>query len=323
MKKLLMAATLLLSCFAILFSQDAKSSLTLSIATDNTSYTLGDTIQVEVILENIGDKDAEISELVFEERSVVFDIAIDVADGKRKQFTYNVTKPDAYLASKVSPTRVTLRPKKSVIALFLVPTVKSGKMDIVGKFNGATPIVSSNKITVDVTPPANTTKLVAQLEIAGGEGNKDITGILQIDLLPEEAPNTVMNFVSITKSGFYDGLIFHRAVKDFVIQGGCPYGLGTGGPGYSIKNEDVSNTIKHDLGTVSMAHYEKIDAAGSQFFISLTKLPILDGKYTTFGKVTDEEGLKLLKQIGNVATEGSSDKPKDNIIIKKATVVTK
>jgi peptidyl-prolyl cis-trans isomerase B (cyclophilin B) len=107
---------------------------------------------------------------------------------------------------------------------------------------------------------------------------------ITIEFFPEDAPKTVENFVTLAKKGFYDGLTFHRVVPDFVVQGGCPKGNGTGGPGYTIPAE--FNTQKHVRGTVAMARSQHPDSAGSQFYICYGPTPHLDGNYTVFGRVT-------------------------------------
>ncbi len=119
-------------------------------------------------------------------------------------------------------------------------------------------------------------------------------GRIQVELYEEDAPGTVENFVKLIQEGFYDGLTFHRVIDDFVIQGGCPKGNGTGGPGYTIKCELEKNPNKHERGSLSMAHAGR-DTGGSQFFICHSPQPHLDGKHTVFGKVT--EGLEVVDQI--------------------------
>ncbi|MDY3006826.1 peptidylprolyl isomerase [Anaerococcus sp. AGMB00486] len=144
------------------------------------------------------------------------------------------------------------------------------------------------------------------------------------ELFPEVAENTVNNFISLVKSGFYDGLIFHRVIKDFMIQGGDPEGSGMGGPGYSIKGEfshnGYENNLKHDKGVLSMARSFMPDSAGSQFFIMHKKSPHLDGEYATFGKVI--QGIEVIDQIAEVKTD-MNDKPLEDVKIKKITVDTK
>ncbi|MEW6360026.1 MAG: peptidylprolyl isomerase [Planctomycetota bacterium] len=143
-------------------------------------------------------------------------------------------------------------------------------------------------------------------------------GRIIMKFYPKEAPNTVNNFVSLADQGFYDGLIFHRVIKGFMIQGGCPMGTGAGGPGWQIDAE--FNAIKHEAGTVSMARANDPNSAGSQFFICLEKTPHLDGKYTAFGQVI--KGMEVVKAIGEVKT-GDKDRPADEVKIFKIRVMDK
>lgn len=150
-------------------------------------------------------------------------------------------------------------------------------------------------------------------------------GIIKIELYPEIAPNTVRNFVSLVQSGFYDGLIFHRVIPGFMIQGGDPEGTGMGGPGYAIKgeftNNGFNNDLKHERGVISMARNADPyrDSAGSQFFIMVTDYPSLDGNYAAFGKVT--EGMEAADKIVAVETD-ERDKPLKDQKMKKVTVDT-
>lgn len=143
------------------------------------------------------------------------------------------------------------------------------------------------------------------------------------ELYPEIAPNTVNNFISLINKGFYDGLIFHRVIKGFMIQGGDPDGVGTGGPGYSIKGEfainGVENNLKHTAGVLSMARSMMPDSAGSQFFIMHKDAPHLDGQYAAFGKVTD--GMDTVNAIAETETD-YSDAPLEPQMIIKVTVDT-
>jgi peptidyl-prolyl cis-trans isomerase B (cyclophilin B) len=123
-------------------------------------------------------------------------------------------------------------------------------------------------------------------------------GKITLDLLPELAPGHVRNLIGLAKIGFYDGVVFHRIIKGFMIQGGCPDGLGTGGPGYTIPAE--FNATKHEPGVLSMARTSDPNSAGSQFFICLEKVPHLDRQYTAFGKTADAASLEVVKQIGVV-----------------------
>lgn len=147
--------------------------------------------------------------------------------------------------------------------------------------------------------------------------------IIKAELYPEIAPNTVNNFISLIKKGFYDGLIFHRVIKGFMLQGGCPDGNGMGGPGYSIKGEfkqnGFENSLEHTEGVLSMARAMDPDSAGSQFFIMHKNSPHLDGAYAAFGKVT--EGMDIVDKVANVRTD-YSDKPMKEQKIKTITVDT-
>ena len=147
--------------------------------------------------------------------------------------------------------------------------------------------------------------------------------LIKAELYPEVAPNTVNNFISLVKKGFYDGLIFHRVIAGFMIQGGDPEGTGAGGPGYSIRGEfaqnGVENNLKHTEGVLSMARTMMPNSAGSQFFIMHKAAPHLDGAYAAFGKVT--EGMDAVNRIAAVATD-YSDRPRQKQVMKKVTVET-
>lgn len=147
--------------------------------------------------------------------------------------------------------------------------------------------------------------------------------IIKAELYPAIAPNTVNNFISLVNHGFYDGIIFHRVIKGFMIQGGDPDGVGTGGPGYSIKGEfernGFKNTLKHEAGVLSMARSMLPNSAGSQFFIMHENAPHLDGSYAAFGKVI--EGMDVVNKIASTPTD-SSDRPLTPQVMKKVTVDT-
>ena len=150
-------------------------------------------------------------------------------------------------------------------------------------------------------------------------------GIIVMELYPNIAPNTVCNFIELANSGYYDGLIFHRCIPGFMIQGGCPEGTGMGGPGYKIKgefaNNGFTNNLKHTRGVISMARQSKpLDSAGSQFFIMVEDYPYLDGDYASFGKVIS--GMEVADAIVANETDGS-DKPLVDQVIKSIRVDTK
>lgn len=198
---------------------------------------------------------------------------------------------------------MTYKRKKGILASLL-----AGAITLIG--------CSQGKINDEVrTPPKELP--VATIVI------KDY-GTIVAELYPHIAPNTVNNFISLANSGFYNGLTFHRVIKDFMIQGGDPNGDGTGGPGYSIKGEFTKNKFKNDLnhteGVLSMARSQSKNSAGSQFFIMTKDSPHLDGQYASFGKVTN--GIDIVHKIENVKT-GANDKPEKDIIIESIKVDTK
>ncbi len=148
-------------------------------------------------------------------------------------------------------------------------------------------------------------------------------GIITAELYPDKAPQSVYNFISLVQKKFYDGLIFHRVIPGFMIQGGCPEGTGTGGPGYCIKGEflfnGVDNPQKHKRGVLSMARAQSPNSAGSQFFIMHADAKHLDGQYAAFGKVTS--GMEVVDRIASVKTD-RSDRPQTEQKIRTITVDT-
>jgi peptidyl-prolyl cis-trans isomerase B (cyclophilin B) len=157
---------------------------------------------------------------------------------------------------------------------------------------------------------------IVTIEMANGD-------IIKAELYPEIAPNTVNNFISLVNKGFYNGLIFHRVISGFMIQGGCPDGTGMGGPGYSIAGEfsqnGFDNNLKHTEGVLSMARSMMPDSAGSQFFIMHKNSPHLDGAYAAFGKVID--GMEVVNKIASTPTD-YSDRPIEDQVMKNVTVDT-
>ena len=158
---------------------------------------------------------------------------------------------------------------------------------------------------------------VATIEMEDG-------GTMVLELYPDIAPNTVANFIELANSGFYDGVIFHRVISGFMIQGGDPQGSGMGGPGYNIKGEFAANgfenNLSHQRGVISMARAQHPDSAGSQFFIMHADAPYLDGNYAAFGRVI--EGIEVVDAIAGVSTN-ASDRPLDPQVIRSITVDTK
>lgn len=155
---------------------------------------------------------------------------------------------------------------------------------------------------------------IARVEMENGD-------VMRIELYPEIAPITVENFSALVKQGFYNGLIFHRVIRGFMLQGGCPNGTGMGGPGHQIKGEFSANGVKNDLahttGVISMARSQSMNSGGSQFFIMHKDSAHLNGLYAAFGKVI--EGLDIVEKMGNVATNGQ-DRPLEPLVIKEITM---
>ena len=149
--------------------------------------------------------------------------------------------------------------------------------------------------------------------------------VMTAELYPEKAPNTVNNFISLANKGFYDGLIFHRVIPGFMIQGGCPNGNGMGGPGYQIHGEFAGNGFKqndiiHTTGVLSMARTMAPNSAGSQFFIMVAPAEHLDGQYAAFGKITENEQVAI--DISRVQRSMMNDKPKKDVVIESIRVDT-
>jgi peptidyl-prolyl cis-trans isomerase B (cyclophilin B) len=144
---------------------------------------------------------------------------------------------------------------------------------------------------------------------------------IKVELYPDVAPNTVKNFISLVNKGYYDGLIFHRVINGFMIQGGCPDKNGMGGPGYSIKGEfainGFENLLKHSRGVISMARSQSPNSGGSQFFLMHKDSPHLDNQYAGFGKIV--EGIEVVDEIADVAID-HSDRPREEQIMVKVTV---
>lgn len=197
------------------------------------------------------------------------------------------------------------------VLLFIMAGCQAGDNNVNDREN--TSGENTNEATSEVEIDEDVIPLVTMEMEDGGE--------VTIELYPSIAPNTVNNFIALVEDGFYDGLIFHRVIPGFMIQGGDPEGTGMGGPGYQIKgefsNNGFDNRLKHDRGVLSMARSQDPDSAGSQFFIMTEQAEHLDGDYAAFGKVS--EGMEIIDEIVAVERD-SSDKPKEDQVIKKMTV---
>lgn len=182
--------------------------------------------------------------------------------------------------------------------------------------NSSTQAPEASATPTEGVPSATASHPIVTIEMEDG-------GIIKAELYPEVAPNTVNNFISLIQKGFYDGTIFHRVIPDFMIQGGDPDGIGTGGPGYRIAGEftgnGFTNNLLHTEGVLSMARSNAEDSAGSQFFIMDADAPSLDGLYAAFGKVT--EGMEVVRSIVSLPRD-KADRPEDPPVMKKVTVDT-
>ncbi|MBI3857279.1 MAG: peptidylprolyl isomerase [Planctomycetes bacterium] len=303
---------------AVLFFQQppaaGPSELTLTVATDKTEYVIGEEVQAEVTLSNGGDKNLDVAELVFEDRSLSFDVSFEASPGKTKQFSYAVLKPDPHLVDRMGPARVTLKPKKSLNGIFRIPTLKPGTLSFTAVYKGGEKEVRSATAALKVAAQADgSSRLAAAVSTSRGD--------FQIDLLPEEAPNNVASFVSLAHRGFYNNMNFHRIIKGGWIQTGCPYDLGFGHAGYAVKSEAENQSVVHETGSVAMSQNLKGGFTGSQFFIDLKRQESHDKKFTIIGRVP-ESGMKVVKEIGSVDTDKNTDRPlKEDIRLKEIKII--
>lgn len=289
-----------------------KADLKLDLALDRTDPAVGQEIQAEATLTNAGGADAEATPLVFDERALSFEVTFEAA-GKPKTFTFGVIRPDPHVADRLAPPRVTLKPKKSLSTIVRIPTLSAGAMSVTAVYRGAGKELKSSPANLKVQPQGEAHALAAEVSTTQGD--------FRINLLPGEAPNNVANFVSLAHRGFYDGLSIFRVVRGAWIQAGCPYDNGYGGPGWSVKQEAEGQAAVHEEGTVAMSGTMKSGYAGSIFYVSLTRHPAHDKKYTIIGRVTPE-GLPTLKALGNVEVDKNTDKPlKDDVRIKSIKIV--
>ena len=286
--------------------------VTVSLALDRAEVPVGEEVEAEVTVSNPGNKDVEIAALCFEERSLSFEVTFD-AGGKSRTFVYAAQRPDPHVAERLAPARVTLKAKKAVTGLFRIPTLRSGAMSVAAVYKGTGKEIKSAAVSLKAAARGEAGRLAAMVETS--------MGAFQIDLNPEAAPNTVANFVALAKSGFYDGLLVFRVVKNGWIQTGDPYDNGTGGPGFAVRSEaEGQKDVKHELGTVSMAGHLKTGFSGSQFFITVAKQPSFDAKFTSIGTVSGA-GLDVLKKIAAVEVDKASDKPLKDVKVSSLKIV--
>lgn len=315
MAKAFLAALAILAAPLMPVSAEPQAAdLTLTMTADKADYVLGDDVQVEVTLTNASDKNLDVAELVFEERSLSFDISFESAPGKTKQFTYSVLKPDPHLVDRIGPAKITLKSKKSLSGVYRIPILKTGALQVTAVYKGGEKEVRSATVALKVAAAADGgNRLAAAVSTSKGD--------FQIDLMPEEAPNNVAGFVALARRKFYDNMNFHRIIKGGWIQTGCPYDLGFGNAGYAMKSEAESQSAVHEAGTVAMAQNLKGGFTGSQFFIDLKRQEAHDKKFTVIGRVP-ESRMEVVKQIGSVETDKNTDRPlKEDVRLKEIKIV--
>jgi len=293
-------------------SASKAGSLKLTLAADRTKVQVGEEIQFEAKLENTGDKDLEIAELTYEERSLSFSVAATFASGKKKDFNLAVTRPDPQISARLPLPKIVLAAKKSVTVLQRIPAIAPGKFDFKGKYGSADGEVASAPVSITVEATTQGGRLAAEVEVAD-------LGTFAIVLSPEQSPANVTHFVSLVDRGFYNDMLVTRIVKANWIQTGCPYGLGIGGPGYAVRAE-LDKDLKHDRGSVSLAMYDRSGFGGSQFFICLTALPSLDGKYTPLGRVENEDMTRVVEPLSRKETDRNTDAPRTPVRIKTVSI---
>ena len=209
-----------------------------------------------------------------------------------------------------------LEPGEGISRVFKIPVIKAGEYRIIASYNGMDNAIKAEEIKLTVADDKDVEGLVAVLQTSMGN--------ITFRFYPDDAPDTVINFINLARKGFYNGLVFHRVVPNFVIQAGCPNSDGSGGPGYNIPAE--FNKRSHLKGIVSMARKpDNVDSANSQFFICLQDVTRLDGLYAAFGEVI--QGQDVVDAIGKVETTGSKpkegmipDKPLKDVVIQRVTI---
>ena len=316
MTRMALLAMLVLAASPFASAQDpASKSLKLTLAADRTRVQVGQDVQFEVRLENSGDKEVEIAELTYEERSLSFAVSgTFTGSGDRKRdYVLAISRPEPQIAARLPLMRVTLAPKKSVNLLQRFPAVATGSFAFTARYAGGDGEVASAPVTIQVEAAPQGNRLSAIVEV-------EEAGTFRIALSPEVSPCNVTHFVSLVNRGFYNESLIHRIVRNNWIHMGCPYGLGVGGPGYAVKAE-LDRTIRHERGSVSLSVYEKSGYTGSQFFVCVTTLPSLDGKYTPIGRVDADDMTKVVEPISKKDTDRNTDAPRQPVKIKSVSIV--
>jgi len=275
--------------------------------------TIGDWIVITLTLTNMTQGNMDIIKPMLDFDSVSFQIKTTPLSNTAKSFTYSVITPSVYDHKRAQMAKISLAAGAESKTAFNIPAMVIGSWEIIAHYKGVPNQISSETLKIKVIPPKSDKdgELIAKIETT--------KGTMKCRFFFNDAPNTVMNFVRLSKEGYYNKNIFHRIVKDFMVQSGCPKGDGLGWPGYSIKAEFNKN--KHIKGTLAMAHSDSNDSAGSQFFICLAPQTTLDNKYTIFGELIS--GMDVLESIGKIRTvanptmNGELSKP-----VERATIRT-
>ena len=299
----------------------AARGLTLELSTAPEQVSVGGTIKATVALKNTGEEPLTLPKLAEDRQIVSFDVKLD--DGKT--FTYEKIVVSPYEPKTDWPTGE-LAPGDAWELSIELPAIAAGEFTIQAHYGRASaegaeglspkpPHVTSQARTVTITPGEGGAEEVAVHMLTN-------LGPVRIRLYPREALATSLHFANLVREGFYEGLTFHRVIKDFMIQGGDPLGTGMGGPGYSIPAElaakgeggQVPEKLQHVPGKLSMARSGHVDSAGSQFFVVVGPSPALDAQYTVFGEVT--RGMDAVYTISEVST-GAKDKPLQDVVIQE------
>ncbi|HLD35393.1 MAG TPA: peptidylprolyl isomerase [Planctomycetota bacterium] len=307
---------ILASMLSVEKSQAAPSGppLKLTATPAQTEVLIGDWIVITLTLTNMTAANMDIIKPILDFDSVSFQIKTTPLSNTSKSFVYSVITPSVYDHNRAKMARISLAAGAESKTTFNIPAVVLGLWEIKAAYKGAQNQVSSEALNIKVIPPksdkAKDGELIAKIETS--------KGTMKCRFFFNDAPNTVMNFARLSKEGYYNKNIFHRIMKGFMVQSGCPKGDGRGWPGYSIKAE--FNNHKHLKGTLSMAHGEPKDSAGSQFFICLDPQTTLDNKYAAFGELIS--GMDVLTAIGNIRTvanpnmNGELSKPTEKVTIR-------
>lgn len=304
------------------------SYVKLAVEITRSAITFGETVEVNFTLTNISKDKIEIIKPVLDVDALSFELMHMPDQGRGFTFVYTTITPSVYDHNKNKLERVMLdkfgMPTGAYRNTFSIPVLKQGKWCIKAVYNGAKQPINSEAVNFVALPPMG-----GAAAVAARSTNNELVAVLDTNkgkmvcrFFPDDAPNTVANFLQLARKGFYNNLIFHRVMKGFMIQGGCPDRNGGGSPGYNIKAE--FNQHKHLKGVLSMARSKSNDSAGCQFFICHDAAPKLDNQYTVFGELI--EGLDVLDKIAgtpvgpNPANPNEMSKPLEELLIKSVTI---